>query len=121
MKKIFTLILLALLPGVSILADGTRGISGSMRYISLKDGQVVAIPEKYILNENVADGICTLTLEGDTTFSYSQGNVLSISDKYDYPYYRIRVKNYMIFYAVIDDVMEIRRLVYTSRDMKRYL
>ena len=86
MKKIFTLILLALLPGVSILADGTRGISGSMRYISLKDGQVVAIPEKYILNENVADGICTLTLEGDTTFSYSQGNVLSISDKYDYPY-----------------------------------
>ena len=86
MKKIFTLILLALLPGVSILADGTRGISGSIRYISLKDGQVVAIPEKYILNENVADGICTLTLEGDTTFSYSQGNVLSISDKYDYPY-----------------------------------
>lgn len=86
MKKIFTLILLALLPGVSILADGTRGISGSMRYISLKDGQVVAIPEKYILNENVADGICTLTLEGDTTFSYSQGNVLSISDKYDYPH-----------------------------------
>ena len=86
MKKIFTLILLALLPGVSILADGTRGITGSTRYISLKDGQVVAIPEKYILSEEVADGICTLTLEGDTTFSYSQSNVLSISDKYDYPY-----------------------------------
>ena len=86
MKKIFTLILLALLPGVSILADGTRGISGSMRYISLKDGQVVAIPEKYILSEEVTDGICTLTLEGDTTFSYSQSNVLSISDKYDYPH-----------------------------------
>ena len=86
MKKIFTLILLALLPGVSILADGTRGITGSTRYISLKDGQVVAIPEKYILSEEVADGICTLTLEGDTTFSYSQSNVLSISDKYDYPH-----------------------------------
>lgn len=86
MKKTFTLILLALLPGLGIFADGTRGITGSTRYISLKDGQVVAIPEKYILNENVADGICTLTLEGDTTFSYSQGNVLSISDKYDYPY-----------------------------------
>ena len=86
MKKIFTLILLALLPGVSILADGTRGITGSTRYISLKDGQVVAIPEKYILSEEVTDGICTLTLEGDTTFSYSQSNVLSISDKYDYPH-----------------------------------
>ena len=86
MKKIFTLILLALLPGVSILADGTRGITDSTRYISLKDGQVVAIPEKYILSEEVADGICTLTLEGDTTFSYSQSNVLSISDKYDYPH-----------------------------------
>ena len=34
-----------------------------------------------------------------------------------YPYYRIYVKNYIIFYVVIDDIMEVRRLVYNKRDM----
>lgn len=34
-----------------------------------------------------------------------------------YPYYRIYIKNYIIFYVVIDDVMEVRRLVYNKRDM----
>lgn len=28
-----------------------------------------------------------------------------------YPYYRIYVKNYIVFYVVIDDVMEVRRLI----------
>ena len=33
-----------------------------------------------------------------------------------YPYYRISVKNYTIFYVVIGDVMEVRRILYSSRD-----
>lgn len=33
-----------------------------------------------------------------------------------YPYYRIPVKNYTIFYVVIDDVMEVRRILYSRRD-----
>ena len=82
MKKIFTLILLALLPGVSIFANQTRGAENSIRYITLKDGQVIAIPEKYILDEGVVNGICTLTLEGDTAFTYVQDNVLNISNEY---------------------------------------
>lgn len=82
MKKIFTLILLALLPGVSIFANQTRGAENSIRYITLKDGQVIAIPEKYILDESVVNGICTLTLEGDTAFTYVQDNVLNISNEY---------------------------------------
>ncbi len=32
-----------------------------------------------------------------------------------YPYYRIYVGNYIIFYVVIDEVMEIRRLIYNRR------
>lgn len=34
-----------------------------------------------------------------------------------YPYYRIPVRNYAIFYVVIDDVMEVRRILYSRRDL----
>ena len=37
-----------------------------------------------------------------------------------YPYYRITVRNYTIFYVVIDDVMEVRRIIYSRRDIKRH-
>ena len=33
-----------------------------------------------------------------------------------YPYYRISVKNYTIFYVVIGDSMEVRRILYSGRD-----
>lgn len=33
-----------------------------------------------------------------------------------YPYYRIPVKNYMIFYVVIGNTMEVRRILYSRRD-----
>lgn len=32
------------------------------------------------------------------------------------PYYRIYVNNYTIFYVVIDDIMEVRRILYSKRD-----
>lgn len=41
--------------------------------------------------------------------------------KRDYPYYRIYVKNYVIYYVVIDDVMEVRRLIYNARDTDIHL
>lgn len=34
----------------------------------------------------------------------------------EYPYYRIYVRNYVIYYVVIGDVMEVRRLIYKKRD-----
>ena len=37
------------------------------------------------------------------------------------PYYRIYVKNYIIFYVVIDDIMEVRRLIYNKRNMNYHL
>ena len=33
------------------------------------------------------------------------------------PYYRINVKNYSVFYVVIGDVMELRRFVYSRRNL----
>ncbi len=35
----------------------------------------------------------------------------------EHDYYTIQVKNYTIFYVVIDDVMEVRRIIYSRRDM----
>jgi plasmid stabilization system protein ParE len=38
-----------------------------------------------------------------------------------YPYYRIPVKNFTIFYVVIGDTMEVRRILYSRRDLDRYI
>jgi len=34
-----------------------------------------------------------------------------------YPYYRINVKNYSVFYVVIGSVMEVRRFLYSKRNI----
>ena len=34
------------------------------------------------------------------------------------PYYRFYVGNYMVFYVVIDDVVEVRRMLYKGRDIE---
>ena len=41
--------------------------------------------------------------------------------KRDYLYYRIYVRNYVVYYVVIDNVMEVRRLMYGARDTDRHL
>jgi len=43
-----------------------------------------------------------------------------------YPYYRIYVKNYVVYYVVIDDegpekVMEVRRFLYNKQNTKKLL
>ena len=36
-------------------------------------------------------------------------------------YYPIYVGNYIVFYVVLDNVMEVRRLIYSKRDIERIL
>ena len=42
-----------------------------------------------------------------------------------YPYYRIKVKNFLIFYVVITEdnekIMEVRRLLYNRRDIQNII
>lgn len=38
-----------------------------------------------------------------------------------YPYYRIMVNNFIIFYVVIGDVMEVRRIIYSRRDLSKQI
>ena len=43
------------------------------------------------------------------------------SKKRLHPYYRINVKNFSVFYVVIDDTMEVRRVLYSKRDRDNLL
>ncbi len=36
-------------------------------------------------------------------------------------YYRIYVKNYTIFYVVIDNTMEVRRIIYSKRNFEKLI
>lgn len=38
-----------------------------------------------------------------------------------YPYYRIQVRNFTIFYVVIDGTMEVRRILYSRSNIKKKL
>ena len=52
---------------------------------------------------------------------------MCIRDRYhsakerQYPYYRIYVKNYVIFYVVIGDIMEVRRILYNRRNIPEHI
>ena len=38
-----------------------------------------------------------------------------------YPYYRINIRNFSVFYVVIDDTMEVRRVLYSKRNINNLL
>jgi plasmid stabilization system protein ParE len=38
-----------------------------------------------------------------------------------YPYYRINIRNFTIWYVVVDNVMEVRRLLYSKRNLEELL
>ena len=43
------------------------------------------------------------------------------SNKRPHPYYRINVRNFSVFYVVINDTMEVRRVLYSKRDLDKLL
>lgn len=45
----------------------------------------------------------------------------SSSRKREHPYYRIQVRNFTIFYVVIDGTMEVRRILYSISNIKKKL
>ena len=51
--------------------------------------------------------------------SYAKYN--SVKDR-KYPYYRIKVRNFLVFYVVIEEnqekIMEVRRLLYSKRNIQ---
>ena len=47
--------------------------------------------------------------------------VFNSNRKRKHNYYRIYVKNYIIFYIVKDNTMEVRRILYSRRNFKHFL
>ncbi len=47
--------------------------------------------------------------------------IYKITRKRPLPYYWFPVGNYMVFYVVLDDVMEVRRLIYGARDLTKMI
>ena len=43
------------------------------------------------------------------------------SKKRPHPYYRINVRKFSVFYVVINDTMEVRRVLYSKRDLDKQL
>lgn len=93
----------------------------SLRYLPLAQEDLFEIVD-YIQNSlqnpiaalNTLDRIESAILERlNAPESYS---IWQSKKKRDYPYRRINVGNYTVWYVVIDDVMEVRRILYSRRN-----
>ncbi|MCD7749039.1 MAG: type II toxin-antitoxin system RelE/ParE family toxin [Oscillospiraceae bacterium] len=57
----------------------------------------------------------------DRLFSAESFEPYPSTREHQYPYYCITVRNYTIFYVVIDDVMEVRRIIYSRRNLSEHI
>jgi len=87
-------------------------LNGIVDYISLRLGNPVAAED---LVDRVERAIYERLAYPEAFAPYR-----STRDR-PHPYYWIPVKNYMIFYVVIGDVMEVRRILYSRRDLSKEL
>lgn len=42
-------------------------------------------------------------------------------NEHPYPYYQMQVKNFTVFYVVIGNTMEVRRIIYSRRDLNNLI
>lgn len=83
MRQLFILISLLFFPTL-LHAQEESVVTDAIRYIFMTDGQVIAIPEKYIQDEMTEDGVCVLSLKGGVTYTYAVSDVLDITDSYEF-------------------------------------
>ncbi len=94
-----------------------------LRYISLFEEDMNEIVDyiTYRLKnpdaaERLVDDVENAILER-LSFAESFESFHSIRER-NYPYYRIHVRNFTVFYVVIENVMEVRRILYNRRNWK---
>lgn len=93
----------------------------TLRYLPLFEEELTDIVNhiKYKLkNPSAADNLVTEVEKAIIKRSLSPLSFEPCHSIYgrEHDYYRIYVKNYVVYYVVIDDVMEVRRIVYSRRD-----
>lgn len=98
----------------------------SLRYLPIFESDLYSVAEyisNTLMNRQAAINLINETekailkrLENPVAFEpYS-----SFKDRNN-KYYRIIVKNYSVFYVVIDNIMEVRRFIYNRRDIKNFI
>jgi hypothetical protein len=88
----------------------------SLQYLPQFEQDVAAIRDYIALVlKNPEAAICK-RLENPTAFEPYISN-----KERKYPYYRIYVKNYIVFYVVINNIMEVRRFIYNKRDIGKLI
>lgn len=83
-------------------------LNGIVDYIALQLKNPIAA-EKLVNEVQVAIQKRTTCAEAFEPFQSSRER--------RFPYYRIYVNNYIVFYVVIDDAMEVRRILYNQRNL----
>ncbi len=86
-------------------------------YLSIFERDLNSIIEYIVYKLNNKDAALSLVNKVEKAIIERAKNPLAFK-KYNsirerqYPYYRIYVGNFIIFYVVIDDIMEVRRIIY---------
>jgi len=84
-------------------------------------GEIVDYISNKLQNPAAAEDLVDLiqnAIRERSTFAEAFEPYHSLKER-QYPYYRIYVKNYTIFYVVIGDVMEVRRILYNKRNLPK--
>ena len=98
----------------------------SLRYLPIAQNDLLDIVDYItnVLNNRIAaentlskiEKAILERLESPESFAVWQSN-----KNREYPYRRINVGNYSVWYVVIDDIMEIRRILYSRRNEENLL
>jgi toxin ParE1/3/4 len=97
-----------------------------LRYLDLFEedlNQIVDYISHELENPAAADNLINAVEEA----IYQRSSCAEAFEQYpskrdrQYPYYRIYVQNYTIFYVVIGDMMEVRRILYSRRDLNEHI
>ena len=89
----------------------TPHISGFYHLKQTHD-RIIAIAARNLVNE--VEAAIMKRLPNAESFATYQSLAV-----HPYPYYYIQIHKYLVFYVVIDDVMEVRRIIYSRRNMTK--
>ena len=94
----------------------------TLNYLPLFEQDLAAVRDYIAFNlQNPATALCLVEDTGRAIQKRLENplgfqSYLSVRDR-KLPYYRINVRNYSVFYVVIGNMMEVRRFVYSKRNL----
>ena len=94
----------------------------NLRYLPLFEQDLTAARDYIAFNLNNPVAALKLVEDTETAILKRLDNPLGYEPYHSkkdrkHPYYRIYIKNFIVFYVVIENVMEVRRFVYSHRNL----